>query len=84
MRAFLIPLLAAATLAIVVPLQDNNIKLELKFPRVANRLSGEYFDLRWRNTNTQEMSYDQVKEGIYKHEIHVDESTYLHQLRCDL
>lgn len=29
---------------------QETIKLDLKFPRVAGRQDGEYFDLRWRNT----------------------------------
>jgi len=54
---------------------QETIKLDLKFTRVADRREGEYFDLRWRNTETQETSYDQVTEGSYKHELTVSEST---------
>jgi hypothetical protein len=60
---------------------QETIKLDLKFPRVANRQNDEYYELRWRNTHSQEISYDQVTEGPYRHELSVDESMSVHNSR---
>lgn len=56
---------------------QETIKLDLKFPSVPGRTDDEYFVLRWRNTQTQETSYDQLAEGPYRHELTVNESTAL-------
>jgi hypothetical protein len=67
MRIFIFIATAIVSLSITVPLQNNNqrcmmvftygsqetIKLDLKFPRVADRQNEEYFELSLRNTDNQ-------------------------------
>ena len=76
-------LLVCLSLSLNVPLTDSNarcmvvftyagqetVKIDMKFPPIPGRQSNEYYQIGWKNTETHESSFDTLVEGVYKHEL---------------